>query len=83
MTTDSTGLIGQLPDPAAYVLATTIFLGRVCTVTLAATLAARTQRRLFWEQRGHVAETIPADAAVLVIDDDAQLVQSFATLQKD
>jgi hypothetical protein len=30
-----------------------------------------------------LAETIPADAAVLVIDDDAQLVQSFATLQKD
>ncbi|TXN32353.1 TrkH family potassium uptake protein [Lacisediminihabitans profunda] len=43
----STGLIGQLPDPAVYVLATTMFLGRVGTVTLAAALAARTQRRLF------------------------------------
>lgn len=67
MTTDSTGLIGQLPDPAAYVLATTIFLGRVCTVTLAATASELTR----------------LDRDVLVIDDDAQLVQSFATLQKD
>src|SRR5690606_35869325 len=41
----STGLTESLPDPAVYVLAVTIFMGRVGTVTLAAAVAAtsRTQ----------------------------------------
>lgn len=42
----STGLAGELPDSASFVLAVTIFMGRVGTVTLAAAVAAtsRTQR---------------------------------------
>lgn len=36
----STGLTGNLPDPAVYVLAVTVFMGRVGTVTLAAAVAA-------------------------------------------
>ncbi len=42
----STGLTGQLSDAAAYVLAATIFMGRIGTVTLAAAVAAtsRSQR---------------------------------------
>ena len=36
----TTGLTEQLPDPALYVLAATIFMGRVGTVTLAAAVAA-------------------------------------------
>ncbi|GAA4192202.1 potassium transporter TrkG [Microbacterium oryzae] len=36
----STGLTATLPDPAIYVLAVTIFMGRVGTVTLAAAVAA-------------------------------------------
>ncbi len=36
----STGLTAELPDPAVYVLAATIFMGRVGTVTLAAAVAA-------------------------------------------
>lgn len=36
----STGLTAQLPDPAVYVLAVTIVMGRVGTVTLAAAVAA-------------------------------------------
>ncbi|MGF3056072.1 TrkH family potassium uptake protein [Microbacterium sp. YY-01] len=42
----STGLTAQLPDSATYVLAATIFMGRVGTVTLAAAVAAtsRSQR---------------------------------------
>lgn len=42
----STGLTGELPDSASLVLAVTIFMGRVGTVTLAAAVAAtsRTQR---------------------------------------
>lgn len=36
----STGLTAELPDSAAYVLALTMFMGRVGTVTLAAAVAA-------------------------------------------
>ena len=36
----STGLTAELPDPAVYVLALTMFMGRVGTVTLAAAIAA-------------------------------------------
>ena len=36
----STGLTAELPDPAVYVLAATMFAGRVGTVTLAAAVAA-------------------------------------------
>lgn len=36
----STGLTANLPDPAVYVLALTMFMGRVGTVTLAAAIAA-------------------------------------------
>ena len=43
----STGLTAQLPDSGVYVLAATMFLGRVGTVTLAAALAASTSRQLF------------------------------------
>ncbi|WOF23588.1 potassium transporter TrkG [Microbacterium betulae] len=41
----TTGLTSDLPDPAVYILAVTIFMGRVGTVTLAAAVAAtsRTQ----------------------------------------
>lgn len=42
----STGLTAELPDSAAYVMAATMFMGRVGTVTLAAAVAAtsRSQR---------------------------------------
>lgn len=43
----STGLTQDAPDAAAYVLAATMFFGRVGTVTLAAALAASTRRQLF------------------------------------
>ncbi len=43
----STGLTERLPDAAVYVLAATMFMGRVGTVTLAAALAARQRRQLF------------------------------------
>ncbi|CAN7397600.1 TrkH family potassium uptake protein [Microbacterium sp. LjRoot45] len=36
----STGLTAELPDPAVYVLAATVFMGRIGTVTLAAAVAA-------------------------------------------
>jgi trk system potassium uptake protein TrkH len=36
----STGVTAELPDPAVYVLAVTMFMGRVGTVTLAAAVAA-------------------------------------------
>ncbi|MGL1133775.1 potassium transporter TrkG, partial [Vibrio parahaemolyticus] len=36
----STGLTAELPDPAVYVLALTMFMGRIGTVTLAAAVAA-------------------------------------------
>ncbi|WP_111719608.1 TrkH family potassium uptake protein [Homoserinimonas sp. OAct 916] len=43
----STGLTERLPDAAVYVLAATMFMGRVGTVTLAAALAASQRRQLF------------------------------------
>ena len=43
----STSLSSQLPDVGIYVLAATMFMGRVGTVTLAAALAASQRRRLF------------------------------------
>jgi len=43
----STGITASLPDAGVYVMAFTMFLGRVGTVTLAAALAARTRRQLF------------------------------------
>ncbi|WP_354570419.1 potassium transporter TrkG [Glaciihabitans sp. UYNi722] len=43
----SSGLTQNASDPAVYVLAVTMFLGRVGTVTLAAALAASTRRQLF------------------------------------
>ncbi|WP_261167104.1 TrkH family potassium uptake protein [Microbacterium sp. Marseille-Q6965] len=43
----STGLTETLPDPALYVLATTIFMGRVGTVTLAAAVAATSRSQLY------------------------------------
>ena len=43
----STGLTGDLPPVGVYVLAVTMFLGRVGTVTLAAALAASQRRNLF------------------------------------
>jgi Trk-type K+ transport system membrane component len=43
----TTGLTARLPDSGVYVLAATMFLGRVGTVTLAAALAASTSRQLF------------------------------------
>ena len=43
----STGLTADLPDSGAYVLAATMFFGRVGTVTLAAALAASQSRQLF------------------------------------
>lgn len=43
----STGLTASLPDTGVYVMAATMFLGRVGTVTLAAALAVSTSRQLF------------------------------------
>jgi Trk-type K+ transport system membrane component len=43
----TTGLTAELPDSGVYVLAATMFLGRVGTVTLAAALAASQRRQLF------------------------------------
>jgi trk system potassium uptake protein TrkH len=43
----SSGLTAGAADPAVYILAATMFLGRVGTVTLAAALAASTRRQLF------------------------------------
>ncbi|ARC57632.1 Ktr system potassium uptake protein B [Frondihabitans sp. 762G35] len=43
----STGLTGDLPDPAKYVLAVTMWMGRVGTVTLAVALANSQRRQLF------------------------------------
>ncbi|WP_309065858.1 TrkH family potassium uptake protein [Microbacterium sp.] len=43
----SSGLTGELPDSATYVLATTIFMGRVGTVTLAAAVAATSRSQLY------------------------------------
>lgn len=43
----STGLTSDLPDPAVYVLAATMFMGRVGTVTLAAAVAASSRSQLY------------------------------------
>ena len=43
----STGLTAELPDPAVYVMALTIFMGRVGTVTLAAAVAATSRSQLY------------------------------------
>ncbi|WP_245763069.1 TrkH family potassium uptake protein [Microbacterium azadirachtae] len=43
----STGVTGNLPDPATYILAATIFMGRVGTVTLAAAVAATNRTQLY------------------------------------
>jgi len=43
----STGLTAELPPEGAYVMAATMFMGRVGTVTLAAALAASQRRQLF------------------------------------
>ena len=43
----STGLTAELPDPAVYVLAITIVMGRVGTVTLAAAVAASSRSQLY------------------------------------
>lgn len=43
----STGLTQELPPEGVYVLAATMFMGRVGTVTLAAALAASQSRQLF------------------------------------
>ena len=43
----TTGLTAEASDPAVYVLAATMFMGRVGTVTLAAALASSTRRQLF------------------------------------
>lgn len=43
----STGVTENLPDSATYILATTIFMGRVGTVTLAAAVAATTRSQLY------------------------------------
>ena len=43
----STGFTATAPDAAQYVLAATMFMGRIGTVTLAAAVAASSSRRLF------------------------------------
>ncbi|WP_350347982.1 potassium transporter TrkG [Agromyces sp. G08B096] len=43
----STGLTAELPPSGVYVMAATMFMGRVGTVTLAAALAASQKRQLF------------------------------------
>ncbi|MDJ1114699.1 TrkH family potassium uptake protein [Microbacterium dauci] len=43
----STGLTAELPDPAVYVMAATMFMGRVGTVTLAAAVAATNRSQLY------------------------------------
>ncbi len=43
----STGFTASASEPAQYVLAATMFLGRIGTVTIAAALAASTRRQLF------------------------------------
>jgi Trk-type K+ transport system membrane component len=43
----TTGLTASLPEPGIYVMAATMFMGRVGTVTLAAALAASQRRQLF------------------------------------
>lgn len=43
----TTGLTAELPDAGKYILAATMWAGRVGTVTLAAALAAKQRRQLF------------------------------------
>ncbi|OZB82523.1 potassium transporter TrkG [Microbacterium sp. 13-71-7] len=43
----STGVTERLPDAATYILAATIFMGRVGTVTLAAAVAATSRTQLY------------------------------------
>ncbi|MCE4025323.1 TrkH family potassium uptake protein [Microbacterium sp. Au-Mic1] len=43
----STGVTEKLPDAATYILAATIFMGRVGTVTLAAAVAATSRTQLY------------------------------------
>jgi len=43
----STGLTAELPDPGIYVMALTMFMGRVGTVTLAAAVAATSRTQLY------------------------------------
>jgi len=43
----STGLTAQLPDAGSYVLAVTIFMGRIGTVTLAAAVAATSRSQYY------------------------------------
>lgn len=43
----STGLTAELSDPAVYVMALTIFMGRIGTVTLAAAVAASSRSQLY------------------------------------
>jgi Trk-type K+ transport system membrane component len=43
----STGLSEQLPDAGKYVLAATMWAGRVGTVTMAAAIAATSRRRMY------------------------------------
>ncbi len=43
----STGLTAELPDAAKYVMALTMFMGRIGTVTLAAAVAASSKKQLF------------------------------------
>ncbi|MEV8267198.1 potassium transporter TrkG [Microbacterium sp. NPDC076911] len=43
----STGLTADLDDPAIYVMAATIFMGRIGTVTLAAAVAATSRSQLY------------------------------------
>lgn len=43
----STGLTADLPDPGVYVMAATMFCGRVGTVTLAAALAQSQRKQLY------------------------------------
>lgn len=43
----SSGLTAELPDSASYVLAATIFMGRIGTVTLAAAVAATSSSQLY------------------------------------
>ncbi|MCR2826238.1 TrkH family potassium uptake protein [Microbacterium sp. zg.Y909] len=43
----STGLTAELPDSASYVLAATMFMGRIGTVTLAAAVAATARSQLY------------------------------------
>jgi Trk-type K+ transport system membrane component len=43
----STGLTERLPDPGIYIMALTMFMGRVGTVTLAAAVAATSRSQLY------------------------------------